>query len=240
MSTPAQTAGEPVGGHPVLDVFFSPSAAMDSLARKPSFIVPLLIITVIGSVAMMIAFQRGVVEHGMRQKMESNPRFEQIPAERRDAIIEQSARASSYFAVGGAVLGPTIGLLLTSGVLLLMTNVLGGSRVRFRQMVAVVAHAWLPMAVLSLIGIPILLAKDPETIDFQNIVPMANLSFLFSPSEQHRLYMIASSIDLFSFWVIGLLALGIARLTGKSRGSVLPIVLAPWALYVVVFKAWLG
>src|SRR5712692_624206 len=240
MATPAgaaPAAAEPP--NPILDVFFSPSAAMDSLARKPRFLLPLIIVTIIGTATMVIALQKGVIEHGMRQKMETNPRFDQIPAERREAIIEQSAKFGSYTVIGGAVIGPTMGLLLTSGVLLLLTNVVVGAKVRFQQVMAVVSHSWMPLAISHGIAIPILLAKEPDTVDFQNIV-VANLSFLFSPTEQHRLYMIATSIDLFSFWVIGLLALGLARLSGKGTGTALAIILIPWALYVAIFKAWLG
>ncbi|MBI3697257.1 MAG: YIP1 family protein, partial [Acidobacteria bacterium] len=95
------------------------------------------------------------------------------------------------------------------------------------------------LAVSSLIGIPILLAKEPDAVDLRNVV-MANPSFLFDQAEQHKLYMVASSFDLFSFWVIALMAIGISRLTGKSRGAALLVVLIPWALYVAIGKAWLG
>ena len=239
MATPA--SGPVPESNPLIDTFFSPAAAMDALARRPRFVLPLLIVTVIGVATMTVAFQRGVVERGIRQKMESNPRFEQVPADRREAIIEQSARIGSYTAVGGAVVGPLIGLLLTSGVLLLVITVTGGgAKVKFGQMMAVVSHSWLPLSLASLIGIPILLAKDPEAVDFQNILPMANLSFLFSSTEQHKLYMAATSFDLFSFWVMGLMAIGIARLTGKGMGAALMVILIQWALYVAIFKVWLG
>lgn len=243
MATPVQgSAAAPDSErlHPVLDVFFSPVATMDSLARKPRMLVAIVLMTLLGATAMTIAYQKGVIEHGIRQQMESNPRFEQVPADRRDQIIEQSVRIGSMVALGAGVAGPTIGLLLTSGVLLLLTKLIGGLGVTYRQMMGVVAHGWLPLSLSQLVAIPILLAKDPEAIDFQNIVPMANLSFLFSPSEQHRLYMIASSIDLFSFWVMALFTIGIARLTGKSKAAALVVVLVPWVVYVLLFKALRG
>lgn len=241
MGTPAQgPAVEPGQLHPVLNVFFSPAAVMDSLARQPRFLPALIVMTVISIGANTVAFQKGVIERGIRTKMESNPRLEQLPAEQRERIIEQYSRISSYVVLGGAAAGPAIGLLLGSGVFLLLTNGLLGTPVRFRQMLAAVAHGWLPMSLYSLIAIPIVLAKEPEVVDFQNLAPLSNLSFLFSPTEQHRLYMIGSSIDLFSLWVIALITVGIARLTGKSKGKVLAVVLAPWALYVGIFKVLLG
>ena len=243
MATPAQggpaAAAESERLHPALDVFFSPAATMDALARRPRFLVALLISTIIGTITVSIAFQRGVIEQFLRQKIEASPRMEQLPADQRERGIEQSARFFSFFYIAVAVVGPTIGLLLTSGVLLLLTKLVGGVGATFRQMMGVVAHAWLPHSLSGLIAIPILLAKEAEAVDFQNMVPMANLSFLFTPSEQHKAYLFASSIDLFSFWVIWLLVLGLARLTSKGKGAVLPIVLIPWALFVC-FKVIFG
>ena len=230
----APAASVETGGNPILEVFFSPSAAMDSLARRPRFLIPLLITTFVGTVVMSIGVQRGIAEHNIRQKMESNPRLEQIPADRREQIIDQSARISSYFYIAGAVIGTPAVLFAGSGIFLLLAKIMGAAKVQFRQMLAVVSHGWLPHALANVIAIPILFAKEPTDVDLQNIVPMSNLSLLFSPTEQHKAYLAASSIDLFSFWVIFLLVLGISRITGKSKASALPIVLIPWALFVCI------
>jgi hypothetical protein len=209
---------------------------MESLAQRPRFLAALMILMAVNTAAMTIAFRRGVVEHGIRTTIESSSRFDEIPAAQREQILERAIRFGSYSAMAAATVGPLAGLLVTSGFLLPVTNVILGARVRFRQLMAVVAHAWLPAAVGGLASIPVLLAKEPEFIDFRNPVPLANLGFLFSPIEQRRLYMAASSLDLFSLWVIGLLTLGLARLTGRSKGLMLGIILIPWALYVVIFK----
>jgi hypothetical protein len=242
MATPVVgPAAAPDAGqlHPALNVFLAPGETMRSLARRPRFLVALLIASVIGTVITSLALQRGVIEQFMRHKMESNPRMEQLPADQRDRIIEQSLKFSSYGYVAVAVVGPTVGLLLVSGVFLLLTKVVGGKSASYRQMMAVVAHGWLPHSLANLVAIPILLAKDPESVDFQNMLPMANLSVLFSPTEQHKQYLLGSSIDLFSFWVIWLFAIGLSELTGKSKAAVLPVILVPWALFVC-FKVVTG
>jgi hypothetical protein len=162
--------------------------------------------------------------------------MEQIPAQQRERIIEQSTRFSTYMFVGGAVIGPAVGLLATSGFFLLVSNIVLGAKARFRQLMGIISHAWLPNSLLALIGIPILLAKDPDAVDLGNVVPLSNLSFLVDSTQNPKLYAMATSIDLFSFWVIGLLALGLARLTGRSSLAVLPTIVVPWLLYVLVIK----
>jgi hypothetical protein len=209
---------------------------MDELVQRPRFLPALLISVLVGIALMFVGAQRGVIAQFMRHQMENNPRLEQLPAEQRERIIEQSTKFSTYMFVGGAVVGPVIGLLATSGFFLLVSNILLGAKARFQQLLGIVAHAWLPNALLGLIGIPILLAKEPDTVDMRNIVPMTNLGLLVDATQHPKLFAMATSMDLFSFWVIGVLALGLARLTGKSIPAVLPAIAVPWVLYVLVIK----
>jgi len=213
---------------------------MEDLIRRPRFLPALLLVTIIGMGVMVLAMQRGVIEQFMRHKMENSPRMEQVPAERREQAIEMWVKVSSYMFLGGAVVGPTLGLLATSGFFLLISNVILGARARFKQLLAIVSHAWVPHAVLGLLGIPILLAKEPDTIDMQNIVALSNLGFLFDSAQQPEKYAMASGFDLFSFWVIALLGIGISLLTGKSKAAVLPVIVVPWLLYVLVIKPLLA
>jgi hypothetical protein len=209
---------------------------MDELIQRPRFLPALLISVLAGMALMSVGAQRGVIAQFMRQQMESNPRLEQIPAEQRERIIEQSTKFSTYMFVGGAVVGPVIGLLATSGFFLLVSNILLGAKARFLQLMGIVAHAWLPNSLLGLIGIPILLAKEPDAVDMRNIVPMTNLGLLVDSTQHPKLFAMATSLDLFSFWVIGLVALGLSRLTGKSLAAVLPAIVVPWLVYVLVIK----
>ncbi len=238
MAGPAQ-ASEPSGGQPILDVFFSPVAAMDSLARRPRWVLPLILVTAISVTFMVVGNHRGVIEGTIRSQMENSPRMQQVPAEQREQIIEQSMRFAKPFSWVMAVAGPALIMTLASGIFLLLAHLFAAGAT-FRSLFAVVTHAWLPNSLNQLIAIPILLARDPETVDFTNVVSMANLSFLYSPTEQIKLYKLGASLDLFSFWVIALLTIGIARVSGIGRGAALAVTLAPWLLYVGIFRLWLG
>ena len=63
---------------------------------------------------------------------------------------------------------------------------------------------------------------------------------MFSPEEQRRAYNLGASLDLFSFWVMALLVIGLARVTGKSKAVAAAMVVAPWALCVAIFRVLLG
>lgn len=234
--TPALSAQPASGTNSILGVLFSPGPTMDDLIRHPRFLPALLLVTIIGIGWIAIAMQRGVIEQFTRHKMENSPRMERVPAEQRQRAIEMSVKIGSYVWIIMSVIGPTLGLLASSGFFLLCSNVIFGAKAKFRQLLAIVSHAWVPHAIVGLLSIPILLAKEPDTIDMQNIVALSNLSFLFDAVEDPKWYARASGFDLFSFWVIGLLAIGLSRLTGKSKVAVLPVIVVPWLLWVFVVK----
>ncbi len=237
MDTPeAQSTPSSAGTNPIVNVFLSPGAAMSELVGRPRFAAALLLTTITSLALTAVGNQRGVIEQTVRRQIESSPRMEQVPPDQQASVIERGARVVAVWSWVGAVAGPSFIALLLSGIFLGLGAVLAPARARFRQMFAIVTHAWLPMALNQLISIPVLLAKEPEAVDFQNVLSMANLSFLFSPQEQQRLYSLGSSIDLFSLWVIALLTIGLARLTGAGKGRALIMVMLPWSLYVVIFK----
>ena len=208
---------------------------MEALLRRPRILPALLALILAGLVPVGIAYQRGIIDLRVRQRLASDMPAEQLSPEQRQEMLEQSERFAPYLLVAG----PLVGLFAASasfhGLLLLWSK----DHPSFRAVCAVVAHAWLPLALYSLVSVPILLAKDPREVDLDNVITLANPAFLVSAAEQPKLYRVAGSMDLFSFWIIGLLALGLGRLARRPAWSVLPLVVAPWVLYIVVFKALL-
>jgi hypothetical protein len=166
--------------------------------------------------------------------MEADATLAQRQEPDRAAFIEQATRSSVYFAFGSAAIGPAAGILMASGILLFGLRILGNTETRFVQVLAVVSHAALPACIYMLLAIPVLLLKPPDTIEFENILPLTNLGFLFSPTGQHWAYAVASSLDLFSLWILALLTASVARLANWSRGLAFALTIFPWAGYVLL------
>ena len=213
---------------------------MEALLGRPRILPALLALIVAGLVPVGIAYQRGILDLRVRQRLASDARAEQLSEEQRQRMLEQSERFGPYLVAAGAVGGPIAGLLAASGIFYGLLLVWSKAHPSFRAVCAVVAHAWLPLALYSLLSVPILLAKDPREVDLDNVITLANPAFLVAAAEQPKLYRVAGSLDLFSFWIIGLLALGLGRLAGRPAWRILPVVVGPWVLYIVVFKALLA
>jgi hypothetical protein len=70
-------------------------------------------------------------------------------------------------------------------------------------------------------------------------VLQANLGLVLDKAETAKpLWALATSLDLFSFWMIFLLATGFAAASRKTTGSALWGVAIPWALMVAIKVGW--
>jgi hypothetical protein len=104
-------------------------------------------------------------------------------------------------------------------------------------MMAIVAYGFLPLVIQTLLSMVVLFLKDPEEFNLQNPL-MFNVGAYLSPDSPAALRALGSSIDLFSLWIIVLLAIGISAAGRKiGFGKALAGVGLPWALWVCLKTA---
>ena len=76
--------------------------------------------------------------------------------------------------------------------------------------------------------------KDDFLVNPQEVL-QANPTLLVEKDSVHKsVFSFLSSLDLFSFWMIGLLAIGFGLACRKPASSAVWGVAVPWALYVLV------
>lgn len=140
----------------------------------------------------------------------------------------------SYF---GAILGPPVYYAAAAGVLLLIVNLMMSAGIKFKQAFAVMAYAGLPgILVIAMSVASLFLKSNPDEFNMQNPLPF-NLGWFMAPDTPAKfLHSVATSIDLFSFWTMFLIATGLSAAGGKKLkfGGALTAVVIPWALYVLV------
>lgn len=223
----------PLGfGARVLGVFVSPTQTFADIVRRPSFIPPLVLLTLFSIVSSALIVNRVGLEQIVRNEVMKNPRVAELPAEQRERAVEQGIAIGRVTVWLGPALGPLIVALVIAGVLLLVTNFVLGGEVRFPTMLSVAAYGFLPGLLLSVAAIITAFLKDPADVDVQNPV-ISNLGPLFDPASHKVLYRLATSIDVFSFWQIALLGLGIAAAARFSFRKGVLAVLIPWSIYVL-------
>jgi hypothetical protein len=132
----------------------------------------------------------------------------------------------------GAVLAPFLITLLVALVLWAACQAFGWE-VRFPQSLGVTAHAFFPAILATLALLAALWNRD--TIDPERVgdVLHTNLGFLFDPATDKVLHGLAASLDLFSFWAMALLVLGLSFAARAPRARVAMLVGSLWLLFVL-------
>ena len=223
----------------LVGVLFDPQATFPDIVARPRWWIPLVILVVLAGSITFAFSERVGWEPFMRQQIEASPRTQQLSAEQKEQIIEQQVRLAPIFGYVFSVLGWPIIVLVVAGIFLFVFNVLLGTQLVYRQVLGVTSYSMLPQAVGGLLALLLLFIKEPADFDLQN--PLAsNLGAFLDPNAVPAwLVSLGSSLDVFVFWSLLLLATGLAAAARKlSWSKALTWVVAPWAVWLVVKVGW--
>ncbi len=222
----------------VFGVFYEPGKVFADVAERPSWIVPIVIAILIG-----IGFVYAVSSHigwdqTIRQTLANNPRMADVPAEQREQIIQRGAKAASYIGWIGAIVGPPFFALVVAGVLTGIFNGLLGTELRFKQMFAITAYAFLVRSLYAVLLTVIIYLKPPEDFNIQ-VSPFSPAAYMNRQDNSKWLMSLAGSLDLFTIWVIVLLAVGFSVASRKlSFSKALVTIAIPWLIVVLASMAF--
>lgn len=223
-------------------VFFEPSKTFADIARRPSWILPLLLM-VLASLGVTALYSQHVGwERLIRHQIETSSRGQQLSPEQREQAIATQARLAPLFGYVGTLVAIPLYCLLAAGVFTGLVAGVMSAPVRFKQVFSVVAFASLPNVVGALLTGVVMLLKNPDDFDLQNPLMFNAGAFMDAEHGSKFLHSMATSIDLFSFWVMLLMATGLKAAAGKklSFGGALFVVVLPWAVWVLAKSALAG
>ncbi len=221
----------------LVGVLVAPSETFASIARRPSWVVALIVLVLLSFASAMVSVPRIDWEEATRLQLEqSNP---EMTAEE----IEQTAAM-------GAKLGPitsfTAPVIVAISYFLLalvcwISFRLIGAELTYRMSLATSIHATIPSGVVSLLGLAVMLPQ--ETLDLERLQSGAYVKSSLAAFLGDGIGPVANtllgSIDFFSIWTVVLLAIGFST-TGKvARGRATIAALSLWALWIA-FKVGLA
>jgi len=223
----------------IFGALFSPKPTFESIARRPTWILPMLVITLIsiggGIVAGHRLDWRTVVEQQIQKRPSAQRRVEQLPPEQREQMLAQQAKIIPITVYAASFAGPPIVMLVIGAVFLGVFNLVSGVPMGFKTSLSIVAHAWMPQVINSLLAIVILCLKDPATIDVQNIVA-SNLAVFLPDGAATWMSTLLGALDLFSIWVMLLMALGYQAVNPRKLtfGKALGTIVGVWLILVLL------
>jgi disulfide bond formation protein DsbB len=221
-------------------VYFEPTKTFESINRKPTWLGIFLVVCVLSIAVTYVLTSRMDRETYMRKAIKANPitriftrnmTEEQLQA----AASRPQSPVEKYATPVSIILGALVGYAILAGIFLLLFMMLGAS-IPFKKSLSTTVWAMGPPGiVVTVLSIIFMLVKDPQTLDINpagNVV--SNLGALASATEHPKLSSLLSSIDIFSFWTIFLLAVGFAACSERklTPGKAATGIAVLWLLYV--------
>lgn len=223
----------------VFGALFSPRATFQDIARKPGWLLPVVILIIL-NLAVIGVFSKHVGWRAFMEKQDLQSRraqqqMAQMTPQQKEHMIELQVKIAPIFGYVFGVIGVPIVFLIIGAVFMGVFNATASAALDFKTSFSIAAHAWLPFSLVGLLGILVMYLKPPDTVNIQNLVA-SNAGALLGTSAPVWQQTLCSSLDIFSFWVIGLLALGysVARPKKLKIGTTLAWVVGIWLAFVLI------
>jgi len=222
----------------IAGVYFSPGETFAAIGRAPRFIIPILLLVLLGAGANYLLTSRLGYENMMRKQMQPMVERGFLTQEQADEQIQR--RTTGAAAIFGKVQGPlttgigiVVVLLAVTGLFKLYSLIIGAEN-KFKPLLAVTAYTFLALSLIqTVLFIIVIYLKDPDDIDLINTVGsnLAALLPLVSSAPSKFVKALASWVDVFGIWRIALLSIGYAAVSHKMKASTPAIFLT--VLYVI-------
>jgi hypothetical protein len=219
-------------------VLFNPKETFTDIARVPSWLAALIFLTITGLAVSAVLAQRVDWKEVSRKQIEKSKfaaaQLERLPEAQRERAFDQAAARGKVMRYVRGCIGSVALIFIMGGIYLAAFKIGGlGAALKFKTARAIVAFAYVPLGIKELLGIPIVLLKDPSAIDPENFIA-SNLAALL-PGDAPLWHMaLGASVDLFTFWCMALLVVGFSAFNPKKMpiGKAFGVVIAVYAIFV--------
>jgi hypothetical protein len=220
----------------IFEVFYQPGKLFASLPeRRAAWVVPLilnilLVLAITVSVVQMIGMETIV-----RQQLQ-NTRL--TPEQMQAALNRANSPSQVYITYAGAAVGSVVSILLVAGLLTVFAMV-GSKQPKFGDNFSMVALAFLPyrLIVCAMTILVLFASPDRSSLDVTNMLATNVGAFVNKETTSRGLYTILSALDVLTFFEIGFLSYGFAKVNRTSVSFGLAAVGSLWVVYVLVRTA---
>ena len=199
----------------LVGVIFSPKATFADIVRKPSWLLPVILLAVLGAIVAVSLNRKMDWREYMSQQIEKSPRAASLSAEQKQQQIEVGAKFAPIGAYVFGIPAPLVVVLIVAGVMLAAYNLVAGADVSYGMSLGIVSHAFVPWLIGNLTFLLVLFLKPPGTLDLDN--PVATNAAAFLPEGSAKwLEALAKNVDLLAIWITVLIAIGFAAANARK------------------------
>lgn len=201
----------------ILGIFTSPSAVMADIKRNPKpLLLPFAIVFLIVGLGLYLQLD-GLQSMMIDQLRRQNPDIT-INAE----MLRTLSISSMVGGILGAVMSPIIKAAFAHGL-----SILFGGSGRFKQTFAVIIYAYMVTVLGVILRSIIIFFTGNAMISFSPAL------FFGTPDTTNALYMLASSLDIFNLWYLGVSIIGIKIVHEISTAKAAAVVFIPWVIVIL-------
>jgi hypothetical protein len=220
----------------VVDTFIAPSKTFTDILRSTSWWLPFLLYLIVSAgfafaVDKNIGFE-AVTEQAIQQSQMTQDRMASLaPADRELAVHRQAVGTKYASYVGGIffLIFALIGALLNWATI----NFGFGAKTTFGQNFAVQMFASLPLVIKSLLSSALVFA-GVGTDNFNMRDPVGTNPGYYMTDSAAWVKVALSFFDVFGLWALTLAGIGLACISGKSKGQAAVVVFGWWVILMVV------
>lgn len=212
-------------------VFYAPGEVFADIARRPSWIAALLLLVIVAFASQMLVIPHVDMEATMLERMERSGRT--LSEAEMDTMLERVDTFKYIGPVMGIVFLPIVMLVITA--VLLVTVRLVGGETGFAPTFSTVLHGFWPASLVKSVLIVLLTLRVDKlpAPEIQGLLK-SNLGAFLAEDAPAWLGAVASSLDIFTIWILILLIVGLSVTGRVSRGKAAIAVIVPWVVVVVV------
>ncbi len=215
----------------LLSVFVQPTQTFQSIAARPTWIIALIVTSLLSLAAMAVIVPKIDWEQNIRKSLaESAVELDAEQIESQIEVVEKFGGATAYVWSGMApwLFFPIVALLFWG-----LFRMVGG-QLSFSQSLAVTAHGYLPGLLKLLLSLPVVWRMSTLDVDaFQSGgFLLSNLGFLAGDEATDVVRALLTSADVFSLWTLVLLVIGFTITAKVSRGTAVLCVGCLWSVGV--------
>lgn len=219
----------------LIDIFLQPGKVFAELKERPTFVVPVLLTIVLAGLISFLYFQNVDSNWYIDHMLSANPDLTAKEIAQQKAVMP-GAKVMSYFALGAAVIGIPLVMLLMSVYYLLAGKVVGND-VSFRHALSLSAWPMMPALLGMLPALYGAMTMDPQT-PLESLYVLNLDPLLVELPMDSRWSGLAKGFSLLSLWSWFLSALGWKVWGRTGWGQAITVVMLPTVVIYGGMIAW--
>ncbi len=214
----------------LIGVLVAPEKTFKSIALRPTWLAPLLVLAVLlGVTGFLVA---GRVDYGDMFRKQMAEQNRQVSEEQMVQMEEMTEKFAPSAALAMGLLGWPVGFLIIAAIFLVVFR-LFGSEIDYKASLSTLLYGLMPLAVSCLLTLPLILRRDSFTVEeTQGGLLLSNLGPLAPEDAGPAVTALLASVDLFSIWILVLLIIGYRVVAKVSTAAAAAVMVTLWLLLV--------